>query len=303
MRVPRGRTIRRLLAVLVLLGGVGGPWVAGSVLTRSTTSDVPDAVAPAQDVRLRSADGLSLAGTYWPGDRSGNRSGAGAAAPGLLLLHGNNSSRAVMAGNAAWFARQGYAVLTIDLRGHGESAAAEHSFGLLESRDAWAGYRWLQQRQNGAPVGIVGVSLGGAATLIGDEGPIPAPAIVLQAVYPELRRATAHRLRSVLGPVLATALEPTLSYQSYPRLGVAPGRLSPVTAIAGAHSSFLVIGGLDDVYTPPADTEAMVAAAPKGTQVWWVPDLDHAALSGLESDAYRQQVEQFFDARLRGVTG
>ena len=44
-----------------------------------------------------------------------------------------------------------------------------------------------------------------------------------------------------------------------------------------------------------------MAAAPKGTQVWWVPGLDHTALCGLESDAYRQQVLQFFDARLRGV--
>ncbi len=290
MRVPRGRTIRWLLAVLAIVG-VGGSWIAGSVLTRSTPADVPDAVAPAHDVQLHAADGLAIAGTYWPGSSSN--------APGLLLVHGNDSSRAAMAGNAAWFAQQGYAVLTIDLRGHGESAAAEHSFGLLESRDAWAAYRWLQERQQGAPVGIVGVSLGGAAALIGDEGPIPAPAMVLQAVYPELRRATEHRLRTRLGPVLATVLEPALSYQSHPRLGVSPARLAPVTAIARSHSAFLVIGGLADVYTPPVDTEAMLAAAPPGSRVWWVPDLDHAALCGLESEAYRQHVVAFFDSVLR----
>ena len=77
------------------------------------------------DVELKSKDGLAIAATYHPG-RS-------AIDPAVLLLHGNNASRAATDGNAAWLAAQGYATLAIDFRGHGESATARAASAILKA--------------------------------------------------------------------------------------------------------------------------------------------------------------------------
>jgi alpha-beta hydrolase superfamily lysophospholipase len=63
---------------------------------------------------------------------------------------------------AAWLAAQGFAVLTIDFRGHGQSTPRPHSFGYGESTDAHAAFAWLKQRRSGGKVAVIGISLGGA---------------------------------------------------------------------------------------------------------------------------------------------
>src|ERR1700761_2528053 len=131
------RCWRRWVFAFVLLTvlGLAGAWLVGSILMRPSPSQVAPAVAPARDLHLRATDGLDIAATYWPG--------RGADGPAVLLLHGNGASRGAEASTATWLWRQGYAVLTIDFRGHGESASAPHSFGLFEARGAAAGFAWV----------------------------------------------------------------------------------------------------------------------------------------------------------------
>ncbi|MGZ8349313.1 MAG: alpha/beta hydrolase [Allosphingosinicella sp.] len=160
---------------------------------------------PGRVVRLAASDGVPLVGSYWPGARRD--------APAVLLLHGVNSSRASLARHAIWLNRPGYAVLAIDLRGHGGSAAVSRSFGLLEARAAAAALAFIRSDAPPRRVGLIGTSLGGAAALLGGDGPLPVQAMVLQAVYPDLRSAIANRIAQRLGRPLASLGEPLLSYQ------------------------------------------------------------------------------------------
>lgn len=283
---------RRLirLALAAFLMGLASMWLVGSMLSRSSNSPVNDAVAPAQDVHFTARDGLAIAGTYWPGARPD--------APGILLLHGNGASREAMAASAEWLSRQGYATLAIDFRGHGESASADHSFGLFEARDAHAAIAWLRQRQGGARIGVVGGSLGGAASLIGEQGPLPADAMVLVAVYPAIRDAVRNRLGSRLGRLAGHALEPLLSYQSWLRQGVSPDLFSPLEAVRRVSQPVLVIGGAEDVYTPPDETRMLHAAAAGPKELWIVPGMDHNAIMAVEQDAILARIKGFFDAAL-----
>jgi pimeloyl-ACP methyl ester carboxylesterase len=284
-RTRRSRRRAWILLLFALLAlGLAASWAVGSALTRPSPSDVPAAVPPARDLRLTAEDGLSLAATYRPGRHERS--------PGVLLLHGVNASRAA-AGNAAWLAGQGYAVLTVDFRGHGESDPANKSFGLHESRDAAAAFAWLKRRQGGAPVAIVGVSLGGAAALLGDGGPLSADALVLQAVYPDIRHAIRGRIATVAGAGPAWLLEPLLSFQSKPRLGVWPGRLSPLAALRRYRGPVLVVGGGADRYTPPDETKALFDAAPGRKSLFIAAGADHAETSGLIDPAYRQVLLSF----------
>jgi alpha-beta hydrolase superfamily lysophospholipase len=265
--------------------GLAGLWLVGSFLMRPSPSHVAPAMAPARDVQLRASDGLAIAATYWPGKD--------AHAPAVLLLHGNGASRGAEVSTAEWLSQQGYAVLTIDFRGHGESASASHSFGLLEARDAAAAFAWLKSRQNGAPVAVIGISLGGAAALIGESGPLPAQAFILQAVYPDIRHAIRNRLVATGRISPFGWLEPLLSYQAKLRLGVWPDALAPIRAVHRLRCPMLVIGGTEDRYTPPAETRALYDAVSGPKRLWWSVGADHAATSHDESPAYRAALLAF----------
>lgn len=280
----------RLLAGLMTLGvfsiiGAIAVWGFGSMMVASSPSHVDAASPPARDITLYSADHVRLAGTYWPG-RS-------ARSPAILILHGLNASRQSALENAAWLNSLGYAVLTIDLRGHGQSQSAEHSFGLFESRDAAAAFSWLKRGQYNAPVAIIGISLGGAASLLGDDGPLNAQAMVLQAVFPTIRDATRNRIRAFVPDIAANMLEPLLSYQSKPRLGIWPDRLSPLHAIRKYRGPLLIIGGGGDQFTPPSEVQSMYDAAPGRKSLWIVDGASHRDVSILDTDEYRSRVQEF----------
>ena len=285
--------LRKLTPLLLfaLIGVAGMFWLVASKLSEPHNAPIAAAVAPATDIVLIASDGKKVAGTYWPGPSVD--------APAILFLHGNGGSRAMFTNAARWLNGHGYAVMTIDFRGHGESAVEDHSFGLFEARDAKAASDWLKVKQEGGKIGVVGLSLGGAAALLGDDGPLPADALILQAVYPDIRRAIYNRLASRAGTLLATVMEPLLSYQSWLRQGVSPTRLSPIDAVSHYKGPLFVIGGAADQYTPPVETQALVGAYGKEALLWLVPGKDHAAVSSGDDSEYRRRILVFFDAHLR----
>ena len=69
--------------------------------------------APSRVVDLRAPDGTSLKGTYFPASKPG---------PGVLLLHQCNRQRKVWDDLAALLATAGLNVMTLDLRGYGDSS-------------------------------------------------------------------------------------------------------------------------------------------------------------------------------------
>lgn len=281
------RRVLTLSALPVVLSlGLAASWAAGSLLVGATPADVPPPAPPARTIALASADGLRLAADYWPGRHPDS--------PAVLLIHGNGASRASLTGNAAWLAARGYAAMTLDLRGHGESDAADKTFGLRESRDAEAALAWLRGRGH-RRVAAIGISLGGAAALLGEDGPLAADALILQAVYPDIRRAIRNRIAGLLGTLPAALLEPLLSLQARPRIGAWPSRLSPIAAIGRYRRPVLVIGGGADRHTPAPETRALYDAAAGPKALWIAPGYDHDPICRIESAEYRARVARFLE--------
>jgi len=263
-------------------------WLAGSAMVWGRApAPIIAATPPARDLTLTASDGVTLAATYWPGRKTDS--------PAILLLHGIFAHRTGYAAQAAWFASQGFAVLTVDLRGHGQSGEAPHSFGLTESRDARAAFDWLKTEQNGAPVGVIGISLGGAAALLGDDGPLPAQAFVLVCVYPDIDNAIRNRVAAVLPSPFPTLLTPLLKYQAQPRFGVGPERLRPIDALRKVTAPVLIVGGGADALTPPDETRAMRdAAASADKDMMLLQDLDHGRATWADAPDYRARLKWFF---------
>ncbi len=280
----RQRGVAAALIALLFIG-LALVWLAGERTTRGEPGLVAAAEFPARDLYIRAADGVRLASTYRPGRRPDS--------PAILFLHEVGGSREIAARNAEWFASQGYATLAIDFRGHGGSSMRPRSFGWHEALDAHAAFHWLKRRQQGAKIAVIGVSMGGAASLLGRSGPVPADALVLQAVYPDMGRAIRNRIADRLGSALAMLLEPLLALQARPRIGIPLSELSPLAHIVNYRRPVLVIGGMEDRYTPPADTRALYDAAPADRELWLIPDGNHAEICSLDGAAYRRRVLAF----------
>ncbi|MBE9524223.1 MAG: alpha/beta fold hydrolase [Chloroflexi bacterium] len=89
----------------------------------------------------------------------------------IIIVHGRDASKqwaesgTIVAFQADLF-NAGYAVLAIDLRGHGESENARYSFGVYERRDILGAVDWLKnQGFKPGKIGVMGISLGGAAVI------------------------------------------------------------------------------------------------------------------------------------------
>ena len=273
---------------LVTLGCSAG----AKLLTRADQKPVGPAPSDlhATDVTIASESGSKLRGWFVQG-----RPGQGA----ILLLHGVHANRLAMLQRARWFADAGYGVLLIDFQAHGDSIGKNITFGYLESRDARAAFDELQRRATGERIGIVGVSMGGAAALLA-QPPLQASALVIEQVYPTIDEALDNRLRLYLGPFGAW-FESGLEHATSRRLHVDPAQLRPIEHIRDQHEPILVIAGDVDRHTTLAQSQALFAAAGEPKQLWVVSGAQHVDLAKYAPDEYRNRVLDFFAKTVRGA--
>lgn len=269
-------------------------WFAGARLSAPASASVgalPSDLT-GRNVEFSSESGSTIRAWYLPG-----RPGAGA----VLLLHGVRANRLAMLGRARFLSRAGFAVLLFDFQAHGESPGAHITFGQLESRDAQAAVRFLRATAPGENIGVIGVSLGGAAALLATPT-LDVDALVLEMVYPTIEQAVKDRLRIRLGS-WGGALSPLLTYQLKPRLGVSPEALRPIERVAQIDRPKLFIAGDQDQHTTIEESRELFARAREPKELWIVPRAAHIDLHQFSQTEYEHRVEAFFVKYLRPATG
>ena len=217
-------------------------------------------------------------------------------APAVVLLHGLNEDRRILLDRARLFAGAGYAVLLLDLPAHGESPGTRIGYGWPERHAAAAAVGHVKRSRPHTRVGVVAISLGGAAAALAGSV-LNADALVVESVYPTFEAAVGNRVRRVLGP-LAPPVVAALVAQARPRIGVPADSLRPIDAIGRVRAPVLVLGGAEDPYTPPAETRALFEAAARPKALWVVPGAGHEDLYDAASDAYRRRVLGFLETWL-----
>jgi fermentation-respiration switch protein FrsA (DUF1100 family) len=191
----------------------------------------------------------------------------------------------------------GYSTLLIDFQATGESPGDAITFGWRERLDVMAAIQTLRRELPGEAIGIIGISLGGAATLFAAPA-LDIQAAILEAVYPSIDVAVKNRLRMRLGSIGA-ALSPVLLLQLRPRLGVWPSDLKPVARIGQLRCPVLIIGGVLDQHTTVANTQRLFAAAREPKELWLVPDAAHVDYFRARPEEYRVRMLTFLDRSLR----
>jgi pimeloyl-ACP methyl ester carboxylesterase len=218
----------------------------------------------------------------------------------VLLLHGAGANRTSMLGRAEFLHDEGFTVLAPDFQAHGESPGAHITFGARESLDAAAALAYLRSTLPAERVGVIGVSMGGAATLLG-PGPLSANAFVLESVYPTIRDAVSDRLATWFGPLggigrwFTSAVIDVVGSEA----GVSEAELQPIARIGRIHAPLLLVAGTDDRYTPLAEAESLYAHAPAQKSFWAVVGAGHEDLHEYQPLEYERRVGGFLARWLR----
>lgn len=294
MQKPAGKRTRRVLLLLlpglgVLSLGLGGVFWAGSWLAKPALRAVgppPDGLS-AERVAFASESGATLHGWFIPG-----RAGAG----GVVLFHPFRADRRSMLPRARFLNQSGYSVLLFDFQAHGESRGEQITFGYLESRDARAAVKFLRTRLPNAPIAAIGVSLGGAACLLGPE-PLGVDAMVLEGVYPDIEAAVANRLRMRLGP-LGPWLSPLLTRQLRWRLGAGADWFRPMDRIGAVQCPIMIVAGTDDRRTTMAEARQLFSAACGPKEFWAVEGAGHTDYHAHSKEEYETRVLAFLKRSL-----
>ena len=258
----------------------------------------PWAMPAPVEVTLPSRDpGIDVAAWWLPAASGPN----GEPAPAVIVVHGFTACRrdhAVLL-PAGMLHRNGFSVLLIDLRDHGDSTREDGRFagGTDEHRDVLGAWDWLRTEQDLAPssIGLLGISLG-AATVLLAAGQEPAVA----AVWEDSSYAD-----------LGTAIDAELGRSGYPTF-LAPGGVFVARAISGddlvSYSPLDAVGRLDGrplfITHGTNDTRLSVAygrrleaaARDEGgvVETWYVDGAEHAEAMVTDPAGYERRLIGFF---------
>jgi pimeloyl-ACP methyl ester carboxylesterase len=280
------------------------------------------ALGPAVDalggevVRLRSRDGLRLAGRWLPVERA--RGWKADTHEAILLLHGYSGSIAPDLVEYGPFLRRTAWVLGLDFRGHGESDDGPTTFGMLEVEDVAGALAWLGERGI-TRVALMGTSMGGnaaieAVAILGDgtlasadidvsatRAPIDAPrprivAVVAESVATSVEVPVANRIRSPFRWFIASRLFDAAART----LGADPRDTEPGKVIGMVEPvPLLLIHGAADGTVPIEEGQRLKALTGPSAEHWIVEGADHSRAHAVAGQDYERRVTDFLRMAFR----
>jgi fermentation-respiration switch protein FrsA (DUF1100 family) len=282
-----------LLVVAAVVVAVVAPAVAGTNVPPSSITATPaDLDLPYESVTVTTSDDVQLAAWYLPGTN-------GAA---VVVLHGAGSTRSNALDQAAVLYRNGYGVLLLDARGHGDSDGTAMDFGWYGDLDVGAAIDHLLTRDDVDPdrIGVLGLSMGG-------EEAIGAAAAhdAIRAVVAEGATARTAADKTWLSDVYGWRgwLQEQIERAQY---GVTdlltaaspPTSLADAVARAADTPFLLIVAGA--VADEQHAADHLDAVAPDRVEVWTVDDAGHTDGLEVAPAPWERRVVGFLDEHLGG---
>ena len=294
VRVRPPRITRRRLIVVSTIFCAGWLLVSSAVVYLLTHRLEARFAEPAPSVdwgrleshRLATRDGEEIGAWFVDGR---------ADAPSVLVLHGHKGQRRNSLIRAKVLASQGYAVLMITLRAHGDSTVYFDDIGFGARHDVIAAVEFLEARRPGRPVIVDGNSMGAAAAVFAArELAHRVQGYILESPYQDLRTTVWNRIE--------LAMPPVLSHVAYSGLKlVAPlflphlDEISPFKAIAGIPDDVpvLILAGAADGRARPEEARALHGRIASHGKLVFVPGADHGDLLHSARDFYTRTILEF----------
>lgn len=246
--------------------------------------------------QLVGQDGVALAGWYIPAPE------AGPEAPTIVIAHGHGVNKSAVLSRAE-ILHERFNLVLFDFRNHGQSEEAVTTVGLRERLDLEAVIGWLEEAKGPSSIGVLGVSMGGAASLMAARSDSRVDALVVESTHATLANAIAARLDRQGYPLSLPGAWAIL-LGGLIRSGDDMSAADPVQAIEdyGERPLLLVAGGRDDTLGATDADDLLAAARGGGADVALQVCADAGHAGSLERcpDDYRDWVLGFFADALGG---
>lgn len=314
-------TVLLSLSVLLTIGYTATSiYMAYETTQLSLTHRMPVDTTPAslglqyKDITFPSRyDHLQLKGWFIPGILPNGHLTAQRA---IIMVHGDVSNRVDkgvgILNLSGDLAHQGFAVVTFDMRGNGESPAAPRSLGQYEQRDVLGKVDFLQSGsipypELGRPSAIVGwgESMGGATLILAAANEPAIRAIVSDSAFadvlPRIERDVPAQGHTPAWLTPGGMIAAQVLY------GVDYFNIRPVDVIASiAPRPIFLIQGTEDNKnhrdTPPSHMYILAAAALNApnanVQTWFVPGATHAQAYHVLGKVYVDRIAAFYTATI-----
>ena len=308
---PRGSRWARILfwvfvglALLFVIAYFGiGAYIASEVTKIDEHDQFPDSYpgVPYEEVSFPTReDELQITGWYLPNQDSDRA---------MILVHGRNASiQDAISGTFPQLATEihkaGFAVLMINLRGHGgetegQSEGTRYSFGVFDRRDVLGGVDFLINKgfQTGR-IGALGLSLGGAATIgaVSEEEAIGI--LVVESTFADLNWLIPEKFEEETG--LPIWFYTGVNLMNQLLYGYELSKVKPIEEIQlVGNRPVMIIHCTTDEDVPMKHPDALVEALPS-PELWIVEGgCEHAEIYRDYPKQYAELVIGFMDEKLR----
>jgi uncharacterized protein len=224
------------------------------------------------------ADKITLRGWWMPNPQSDKA---------IIMLHGQNGTRACCIGPARRLWQAPFNVLMLDLRGHGQSDGNIHTFGLYEQWDVIGAVNFLKEKGfKPGKIGIIGWSMGAATAIMTASQTVDIGAVVSDSGYAEV------------SSLLRIFYPGTLFFTRWWH-NVDLEQVKPAEAIKNlGNRQVLVIHGELDKNVPPGDAYKLKAAGGDNVELWVWKDTIHSGAYMKDRNLYAERVIGFFNRQL-----
>lgn len=219
-----------------------------------------------EKVRFKTKDGVTIAAWWLPEGNEGN--------PAVVLLHGYSASKEHML-YPLWLAHHnGFPVLALDFRGHGDSDPSLVSLGYHEQKDVQAALEFLKNK-NVSQCILWGRSMGAVVALhTAAKHPGQVVGVIADSPYDTLRKTLARHAKLFFGidefPLL------TLTYfKIESRLHFDINAVDSLAATPRVKANILFLAGEKDKRTPPNMVKSIAARAQGKADFWTIPGEGH----------------------------
>jgi fermentation-respiration switch protein FrsA (DUF1100 family) len=250
-----------------------------------------DAGLEYREVSFESADRVPLE-AWWVPPAEGESSRA------AVLVHGwgGDKSDEHVIETAPIYARAGYGVLLLDLRGNGGSGGERRTLGYKETRDVQGALAWLDEEGfEPGEVVLHGWSVGGATVVRSAPGTGVA-AVIEEAGYADLPLLLRRQLPETTG--LPSLFSPGVFLAAKLFLGFDPWAVQPSEDAARLREEgvpLFIIHSTDDEVVPFEHAELFESAYPEA-RLWKIEGLGH--VEAYTHREYRQKLLSFLSENL-----
>jgi fermentation-respiration switch protein FrsA (DUF1100 family) len=288
-RWPRRRVVRWCVRLAVLALLIGYPLGVGCdswfYLPDDEVYYQPEQFGlQAENVRLVSRDGVTLAGWFLPA--------VGPARGTVVHFHGNAANITNHIVLVEWLPAQGYHVLMFDYRGYGRSEGKPTRAGTIVDGHAAVDYVLTRPECRGRPVFAYGQSLGAAVAIVVAADRPEVRAVIAESPFSGYRRMAARVLqeRIFFGPLARGLAALTISAGHEPIDAV--GRLAPRPLL-------VVLAEADQICAPELGRELFDAAsAPKA--LWVAAGAPHLGILDDHQDELVRRITDFLGRAAAG---